>query len=134
MGKKTSIYLTDELSSKLRLDEKRGLSVALNETIDRYDEIINSEKKRAESIFSESEWDAMRNACNGTIWQPAAIIRGGVLANVEDSLDEEIEYFAADRSDLESKLRGLTVTQQFAVVELIEEFWATQSTAEATTE
>lgn len=124
MGKKTSIYLTDDLIEKLRLDDRRGLSTALNETIDRYQEIINSERKRVEAIFTEGEWNAMRNACNGTTWQPAAIIRDGVLADIQDSLDEELEYYSVDRGELERKLRELTVVQQFTLVELIEDFWS----------
>ncbi|WP_018525543.1 hypothetical protein [Alkalispirochaeta alkalica] len=123
MGKKTSVYLTDDLIQKLRLTEGRGLSSALHEVADRYQEMIGSERKRVEAMFSESEWNAMRNACNGTWWQPAATIRAGVLAKIQDSLDEEIQAFGAEREALESKLRDLTVVQQFTLVELIENWW-----------
>ena len=126
MGKKTSIYLTDDLSEKLRLNERRSLSTAINETIDRYQEIINSERKRVEAAFSAGEWNAMRNAANGTLWQPAAVIRDGVLAEIQDSLDEELEYYEVDRSEIEGKLRDLTVVQQFCLVELLEDFWSRQ--------
>lgn len=126
MGKKTSIYLTDELTAKLRLNEDRGLSTALNETIDRYEEIIASERKRVQSMFSESEWNAMRNACNATLWHPAATIRDGVLVNIQDSLDEELDYYGADRETLEGKLRSLSVAQQFTLVEIIAQWWSDQ--------
>jgi len=127
MGQRTSIYLTDDLKAKLKLGRSRGLSEALNMAIDRYQEIIDAERKRMNSIFTEGEWNAMRNSCNGTLWVPAALIRGGVLANIEDSLDEEIESFGADRETLEGKLRELTVVQQFALVDMIEQWWDEQS-------
>ena len=127
MGQRTSIYLTDDLKAKLKLGRSRGLSEALNMAIDRYQEIIDAERKRMNSFFTEGEWNAMRNSCNGTIWVPAALIRGGVLANIEDSLDEEIESFGADRETLEGKLRELTVVQQFALVDMIEQWWDEQS-------
>jgi len=126
-AKKTSLYLTDDLSTKLRLSERRGLSEAINESIDRYNEIIDVERKRLISLFVEGEWNAMRNAANGTIWQPAAVIRGGMLANIQDSLDEELESFGAVRTELESKLKELSVAQQFALVEMVEEWWVKQS-------
>lgn len=126
MGKKTSVYLTEELENKLNLNRFRGLSEAIHCAVDRYQEIIGTERRKVEAMFSEGEWNTMRNACNGTVWVPAGIIRGGVLANIEDSLDEEIEAYGADRRELEEKLRGLSVIQQFALVELIEEWWAKQ--------
>jgi len=125
MGRRSSIYITEELHNRLGLDN-RGISQAINETLDRYDELIESERRRVEQVFSESEWNAMRNACNGTLWQPAAIIRDGVYANIQDSLDDEIEYYGADRAELEEKLRELSVLQQFALVEMIEEWWSNQ--------
>lgn len=122
MARKTSIYLTDELAKKLRAP-KRGPSSAVSKTIDRYDVIISIESRKLSALFSESEWNAMRNACNGTWWEPAGTIRGGVLLNIQDSLDDEISMYGAVRDDLESKIAALSPAQQFALVEMIEEWW-----------
>ena len=121
MGKKTSIYLTDEIRAKLH-SPPRGPSQAIAEIAERYEAIIAPEKRRLEVFFAPEEWNAMRNACNGTLWT-AATMRGGVLADIEDSLDGELDAFGVSRSALENKLRTLSLTAQFALVELIEEFW-----------
>jgi hypothetical protein len=126
MGKKTSIYLTDELRAKLRLDAGRGISEAIHMAVDRYQEIVGSERRRLEALFTPEEWNAMRSACNGTMWVPAAAIRGGVLANIEDTYEAEVAEYGAERGALIEKLRGLTVAQQFALVEMLEAWWAEQ--------
>lgn len=129
MGKKSSIYLSADLSAKLRVPP-RGPSKAVSATIDRYYALIASERKRLEAVFTAEEWWAMRNACNGTWWEPAEAIRGGVLANIQDSLDIEITEYGAERKKLEAKLAELSVVGQFALVEMIEEYWERQGTPE----
>jgi hypothetical protein len=129
VGKKSSIYLSDEIKAKLRVPP-RGPSAAVSATIDRYTALLAPERKRLESLFTQGEWNAMRNACNGTIWSPSETIRGGVLADIQDSLDEELEAYGAARAELEGKLSGLSVLQQYALVEMIEEFWEAQGPAE----
>lgn len=125
MGVKSSIYLTDEIKAKLRVPP-RGPSAAVSATISRYDALLEPEKRRLASLFGEAEWNAMRNACNGTCWEPAGTIRGGVLADIQDSLDGELDMYGADRDALEAKLTALTVAQQFALVEMIEAWWESQ--------
>ena len=121
MAKKSSIYLSDSLRAKLRCPP-RGQSRAVSETVDRYYTLIEPERKRLGSLFAEGEWNAMRNACNGTIWT-GATIRGGVLLNIQDSLNAELEQYGADRAALEGKLAGLSVAQQFALVEELDAWW-----------
>jgi hypothetical protein len=128
MGKKSSIYLPNGIRVKLRVPP-RGQSSAVSATIERYDALLAPEKKRLLALFSEGEWNAMRNACNGTMWS-AASIRGGVLADIQDSLDEELESFGADRAALEAKLAALAPAAQYALVEMIEEYWEGQGPAE----
>jgi gamma-glutamyl:cysteine ligase YbdK (ATP-grasp superfamily) len=129
MSKKSSIYLTDDIRAKLRTPP-RGQSAAVTATIERYDALLAPEKKRLRTHFKEGEWNAMRNACNGTFWGAAVWIRGGMLANIQDSLDEELAQFGADRKALEAKLTALSPVAQFALVEMIEEFWEARRQAE----
>jgi hypothetical protein len=120
---KTSFYLSKDLQTKLRLSDERGLSMSANRAIDRYYAIVEAERKKLDALFTKGEWNFMRNACNGTIWEPAEVIRGGVLADCEDGIDEDYDFYNADRKILIKKLRDLNVSQQFALVELIEEWW-----------
>jgi len=121
MGKKTSVYLNDEIRAKLRCPP-RGASQAISETIERYSALLEPELRRLEVFFGPEEWNAMRNACNGTLWS-AASMRGGVLADIEDSLDSELDSFGVSREGLLAKLQSLSPVAQFALVESIEEFW-----------
>ena len=123
---KTSFYLSKELEKKLRLSDDRGLSMAANRAIDRYYAMVDAERAKLAALFSEGEWNSMRNACNGTIWEPAEIIRNGMLAEIQDSLDEDLELYKADRKTLEKKIIGITISQQYALVEMIEEWWDKQ--------
>lgn len=123
---KTSFYLSKKLEAKLRLSEERGLSMAANRAIDRYYAMIHSERPKLTAIFTEGEWNAMRNATNGTIWEPAEIIRNGMLAEIQDSLDEELALYKADRKMLEKKILSLCVSQQFSLVDMLEEWWDEQ--------
>jgi len=120
-AKQSSIYLSEAVRTKLRTPP-RGQSAAVSATIDRYYALLAPERKRLEALFSSSEWNAMRNACNGTLWD-AASIRGGVLANIQDSLEDELTSFGADRKTLEKKLADLAPATQYALVEMLEEYW-----------
>jgi hypothetical protein len=128
MSLKTSIYLSDELRTKLRCPP-RGASTAVSTTINRYTALLEPEKKVLSGFFTEGEWKAMQNACNGTIWESWSI-RNGVLYNVQDTLDENIVVFGASRKELEKKLSGLTPLAQYALVEILEEYWEKQSLVE----
>lgn len=108
---------------KLRLSDNRGLSMAANRAIDRYYAMVEAERQKLTALFSDGEWNMMRNACNGTIWEPAEIIRNGVLANCQDDIDANYEYYGANREKLGKKLLFLTISQQYALVEMIEEWW-----------
>jgi hypothetical protein len=84
---------------------------------ERYTALLEPEKRRLAALFTEGEWNAMRNAYNAA-WTAAAI-RGGVLADIQDS----IESFGAFRDKIELKLVALTLAQKFALVEMLEEWW-----------
>jgi hypothetical protein len=120
MGIKTSFYISDEIRKKLRLTPERGLGRAVSQTIDRYHAIIHAESERLTEIFTKDEWETIRGACAYSNWATAGLIRNGVLAEVQDMPDSKLGGDKADRKTLEKKLGGLTVTQQFALVEMIE--------------
>ena len=122
MGKRTSFYLTETLEKKLRITEEIGLSGRVSRIIDRFMVIVDCEKNRLIELFSEGEWNAMRNQSSSAIWEPASVIRNGVLNQIRDCLDTEINSYEANRKDIEDKLKVLTVAQQIVLVEMIEEW------------
>lgn len=125
---KTSVYMTDTLRQKLRIAPfgERGASEAVSIVIDRYSLIIRAEQKKLKEIFSDSEFQAMNNACSSTSWKPAEACRDGVLHNVQDSTQEELSNDVG-KSNLEKKLQSLSVSQQLALVEMIEQYWESQN-------
>ena len=120
MGKKTSFYVSAAIESKIRITDTVGMSNRISRIIDRYTVIIEADRKYLEELFTENEWNAMRQACNVTIWEPASIIRYGVQANIEDSTAAEIEMYDVKKDELLAKLQPLTIAQRFALVELLE--------------
>lgn len=125
---KTSVYMTDALREKLRIAPfgERGASEAVSLTIDRYSLIVKAEKKKLQGIFSDNEFLAMFNACSSASWRPAEACRDGVLHNVQDSTKEELSMYDVDRTALEEKLQSLSVSQQLALVEMVEAYWESQ--------
>lgn len=116
-----------------RLDEAIGvspdsLSGRLSVIADRYLEILR--RTRAARQFSDAELNALRDCCNGTWFDPAALIDGAILANVADSREDGLfEKWEIDGEALMAKLRALPFADQVAMVEDIEQWWRTQCPA-----
>jgi hypothetical protein len=117
----STIYLSDAVRERLRVPQ-RSQSRAVSATIDRYYTLIDPERKRLESIFSENEWIVIRTLCWYFPWN-GHNIRGGVLAIIQDSSDYIISHYGVERKTLESKLSKLNLVQQYALVEMIESYW-----------
>lgn len=119
MATKQGIYFGDaaealmgEISSK-----------TVNRALDRYAEILRRE--RVEKLFSEAEWNALRDMLNGTISEPAAMIRGSLAQGWEDSLDDGIaEKWVVDPQAMSAKLRALTYPQEVAVIHGVEQYFS----------
>lgn len=128
MSKRTTIHRS------ARLDEAIGASPAsvsgrLSTLADRYLEILR--RTRVARRFSEAELNALRDCCNGTWFEPAQLIDGAILANLEDSeIDGLYEKWAIDGAALAAKLRELSFADQVALVEEIEQWWRTQCPSE----
>jgi hypothetical protein len=117
-GKKTSVYITTAVSA----------------TIERYYAITHPEKGRLRTLFTEAEWKLLFFVCRDIVtydserasfhpnWNAGAI-RGGVLSKIQDCIDDEFKSHKVDRKGIELKLSNMTVLQQYAIVEVIEEYW-----------
>ena len=120
MTKRTSIYLNPPLSEALKGAD--SISGRLGQICDRYAE--TNRRARIAQRFSEAELNAFRDCCNGTIFGPAGLIDGAVLANFEDSAPDGLyEKWVIDAPATIAKLRALTYPDQVALVEDIEIFW-----------
>lgn len=125
-GKRTSIYRNSLMDTRLKDYESRyeGLSSAITVIVDRYAELMAIERRELRKLFSQEEVNIMLNNALSTIYEPAGIIAGAVLADTEDEIESQFEFFEVDRDVLLAKLRGLNVGQQFALVDWLEELRA----------
>lgn len=120
MTKRTSIYLNPPLEEALKGAD--SISGRLGQICDRYAE--TNRRARIRQRFDEAEMNAFRDCCNGTIFGPAQLIDGAVLANFEDSAPDGLyEKWRIDAPTTIAKLRALTYAEQVALVEDIEAFW-----------
>jgi hypothetical protein len=105
----------------------RGLSHRLAQVGDRYLEGL----RRARAgwpPFTEAEWSLLRDAMNGTVHEPAAMI-AHIDQGIEDAiaLDKLDAKWGVDGPALLAKLRALDFMQEVALVEQIESWWAERS-------
>ena len=120
MSKRTTIYINPPIAAALRAGTE-SVSSRLGAVCGRYGEIVR--RARIAARFTEPELDALRDCCNGTLFDPAQLIDGAILANFEDSLvDGLAEKWDIDPEALAAKLRGLPYSDQVALVEDIEAF------------
>lgn len=116
-GKRPSVYLTDK---SLKFLDSRGesLSGAINQTVDRYDQVL---KQTDLPQFTTSEINTMLQAISGTLYEPAEMIAGfwqGIQDDLVDDLTGEVD--AADMALIE-KLKTLTYPQEVALLERLEQ-------------
>jgi len=114
------------MESKIRQYESRfdGLSSAITIIVDRYAELMRIERRSLRELFTQEEVNLMLNNALSTSYEPAGVIAGAVLADTEDEAGSQFEFFGVDRETLITKLRGLNVGQQFALVDWLEDMRA----------
>lgn len=126
MTKRTSIYLNPPIEAALIHAD--SISGRIGNICDRYAQIVR--RARIAQRFSGAELNALRDCCNGTIFSPAELISGAVLANFEDSAPDGLyDKWGIDGAATAAKLRTLTYVDQVALVEDIERFWVGVSSA-----
>lgn len=121
---RTTIYISEPLLKAIGASPD-SISGRLATIGDRYTEIMR--RQRVETKFSEPELNALRDCCNGTLFQPAQLIDGAILADFTDSAADGLyEKWEIDGKATAKKLAALTYTEQVALVEAIEQWWRTQ--------
>lgn len=123
--RKRTLYMTDTLLDVVGpLDERVRLTARLTIIADRYKEILDSTQIRR--TFTDAEWDILRGALQGTIYEPAAMIYP-LHEDVADYLMDT--HDTAELEDVEGalgilgKLEKLSVAERIAVVEAVEQWW-----------
>jgi hypothetical protein len=93
-------------------------SKAITEVFLCYDTMMKIEIRIIKEIFTQPEINLMLNNALSTVYTPQSI-PGAVLAEMEDEIEENYTYFGVDRKAILNKLRNLTLSQQYALVDLL---------------
>jgi hypothetical protein len=122
MSRRTSLYLGDHAETALGpLEADDSLSGRINTILIRYDQI----RIAACPDLTEKEWLAICDANNGT-WLQADHAETDparhLWMNVADD-DELDEKWGIDRLELARRMKGMSVAEQCAVIEVVGRFW-----------
>lgn len=124
-SRKTSIYMNEILRELLEKYAPRigdgGQTETITAIMDRYDAVVSTARRGLRTYFLQEEINLMLNNALSTRYEPGAIIPGAVLADTEDEIDSQFEYFSVDRGKLIEKLKVLGLASQFALVDWLEE-------------
>lgn len=118
--------LMDQAEARAGTGIVGSASEAARRDLERYYLLL--ERELALVALSEAEWNLLRDASNGVIWEPwsAATM---LWANTEDAirLDGLDEKWSVDGEALVRKLRNLSAGAVWAVIDAVERWWAEQS-------
>ena len=118
MAQKTSFYMSDELEKTLKkyITRYGSVSRAITNIVFSMDTMYRTERSYLRQLFTQQEIHLMLNNALSTHYTPEGVINR-VLFDTEDEIDAQFVYFEVDRESVLKKLRGLTVSQQFALVD-----------------
>ncbi|WP_236213437.1 hypothetical protein [Metapseudomonas otitidis] len=125
MAKKAGIHIGPQLDAIIGVTgDDAGITTSkrVNVIGDRYAEILRRE--RIERLFDEAELNALRELLNGTVNEPAELIRGSLRMSWEDAIEDGLaEKWGLDGPATLQKLSALTYVQEVALVEAVERWW-----------
>jgi len=105
-----------------------GFSHRLAQIADRYLQLL---RRTPRADLTEAEVNAIRDALNGTILEPAEDIRGALWVDIEDAcVDGLAEKWEIDGPALVARLKALDYAQEVRLVEEVERFWNRHARAE----
>lgn len=121
MSSKKSVYISTRSENVLGpLSESDTLSGRINRCLDRYGELMSRERRTLRRLLSSDDIQVLQSLRRDwpTRTQPAGLLIGGMIAEVEDATGVSITQEVGSR--LEEKLEGLTDCQQIALFEMLE--------------
>jgi hypothetical protein len=121
-GIRTSIALNKELKTLLPKYISRwgGQTRAITATIKSLDEMFRIEHRMLKQLFTTGEMSLMLNKSKSKTYKPE-LIPNIVLYDTEDEIDAKFEFYGVSRDELVGKLKGLTLSQQYALVDWLVE-------------
>lgn len=131
--KKTSIALDTETTAQINAFVSRHhgtteLSTKIREIVDDYTHNLNRAKKEIEGVFTDAEWNYLRDMLNGTLLYPSSPIPALLVGEIEDAdkLEGLGEKWEVDVNALVHKIKALSSFQSYALVKCVEEWWEQQ--------
>lgn len=124
--KTSTFYLNEQLDKYLAIYRHihGGISRATTVIFDRYHELMIREQRYLREFFTEGEKNLMLNNALSTIYEPAGVVPGAVLADTIDEDPVNFEAFNVDKKKIIEKLQALNLGQQFALVDWLEKMKA----------
>jgi len=117
MGKKTSVYISEDLEKKISLRSDQGLSARFNEIVERFSKLIFLLNPTRQ--FTEREIFLIEESLMGCIHYPVNIIRGIHVGIRDDFLLDETPELNKEEKTLLSKLEKLTFEQEISLIETL---------------
>lgn len=95
-------------------------SDSVNPALERYLHLISTPPE-----FSESEWNLLRDACNGwaTEMEPAEMLKSGLALQVSAAIALDKKW-AVDGDALVQRLEGLSDLEAIATIYAVEVWWS----------
>jgi hypothetical protein len=122
--KRTSIMLYSRAEAFINARSEDNFSSALNQSIERYEEILKQARVKLLEIFTEKEMALIIDVLNGTLFsEPISIhmVYGEVGDGINmDALDQKWEV---DGKALVEKVRNLDYAEKVALVDAVERWW-----------
>lgn len=110
-----------ESRAALRLPtEELEITSSVETLTDRWRTLMALENRALRALFTRDEVNLMLNNALSTIYAPAGVIPGAVLASTEDEDQAVFKKFQVDKGALLTKLKGLSPAQDFALVDWLE--------------
>ena len=121
---KMTINLPDSVRKMLQLAPwgNRQATNAICKTIDRYNLILKPSKFLIKEMFSLAELNLFYELCKDKKFVPAEKCKDEILLQVVNASDEIFDLSGLDRNEIKNKLQNLSVIQNVALVEVIEDF------------
>jgi hypothetical protein len=115
---RTTLWINEEIGRLLPkyIDRFGSQTKAITSVFVCYDTMMKMERRKLKELFNRPEINLMLNNALSTVYLPQTI-PGAVLIDTEDEIDSNFIYFGVDRAKILDKLRGLTLSQQFALVD-----------------
>lgn len=126
MHKPKSIVIADKSLQAAIAARGDSFNAAGNTALERYFEIIASERNTLRKTFTQAELSAILDACNGVWHSPITMGVAALGIGIGDAL--ELDGLAAkwqiDGDKLLAKIEQMTQFQHLALIDWIERTWA----------